>query len=127
MTTIKEQRKCPRISFENKVGYVLYDKGRKKVDHGFGRTLNLSQTGVLLKTEKILEGAFIVLVTMDIEGKQVQVKGKVVTSRYDNHSGCFLTGVEFIGPKDLQLEAIKVFVKAHLHRKHAAEGLRVVN
>jgi len=127
MAVDREKRRCPRILFENRVGYILYNQSRKKVDHGSGRTLNLSQTGVLLETEKILEGAFIILVTMDLEGKKIKVKGKVVTSRYCNDSGCFLTGVEFIGPKDEQLEAIKVFVKVHLHRKHTADSLRPVN
>ena len=122
MTFVREKRRCPRISTENRVGYVLFNNEREKVDRGTGRTLNLSQTGVLLETEKILEGAFIVLVTMDLEGKKIKVKGKVVTSRYCNDSGCFLTGVEFIGPKDEQLEAIKAFVKIYLHRKHIADA-----
>lgn len=119
MTIVKEKRKYPRISFEDRVGYVLFNNAREKIGHGFGRTINLSQAGVLLATEKILEGAFIVLVTMDLEGKKIQVKGNVVTNRYHNDSGCFLTGIKFIGSKDVQIDAIKTFVKVHSHRKHA--------
>lgn len=121
MAVAKDKRRCPRISSENRVGYVLFNHDREKVDRGTGRTLNLSQTGVLLETEKKLVGAFIVLVTMDLKGKKVKVKGKVVTSRYNTDPGCYLTGVEFIGPKDEQIEAIKVFVKIHLHKKHTAQ------
>ena len=113
-----EKRRYPRICTENKVLYVLFNESRKKIDRGIGLTLNLSQAGVLLKTEKILEGAFVVLVAMDLEGKTIKVKGKVVTSRYYNDSNCFLTGVEFIGPKDKQVEAIKAFVKTYLRQKH---------
>ena len=51
-------------------------------------------------------------------GKKVKVKGRVVTSRYVEDSSCYLTGIEFIGPKDEQLEAIIAFVKAYQHRKH---------
>lgn len=127
MEIIKERRKYPRISFENRVAYTLYNNARKKVDHGFGRTHNLSQSGVLLETEKKLEGAFIILMTIDLEGKKIQIKGKVVTSRCFDDSGCFLTGVEFLGTKEEQIEAIKAFVKTHLHRKHADSGRMSIN
>ena len=116
MTHITEKRKNPRISTGNRVAYVLFNNSREKIDRGIGYALNLSQTGVLLKTEKILEGAFIVLVTMDLEGKTIKVKGKVV--RYFWDSDCFFTGVEFIGSKDEQIEAIKAFVKNYLHKKY---------
>jgi hypothetical protein len=117
-----EKRKHPRIPFENRVTYILFNEKREKVNHGIGHTLNLSQTGVLLKTKRILEGAFVVLVTMDLAGKQIKIMGKVVASRYCNDSDFFLTGVEFIGQKDEQLEAIKAFIKIHIHRKYNPNG-----
>ncbi len=118
MAGFKDQRRCPRIDSENKVGYVLFDEKKKKVNQGSGRTRNLSQTGVLLETEAVLKGSYIILVTIDLDGKKVKVKGKVVSSRYAEASSCYLTGIEFVGPKDEQLEAIIAFVKAYQHRKH---------
>jgi c-di-GMP-binding flagellar brake protein YcgR len=126
MSTVKDQRRFPRISSENRVGYALYNELKVKIDQGTGRTLNLSQTGVLLETRKILDGAYIMLMTIDLEGKKVKVKGRVVVSRYDESSSRFLTGIEFIGPKDEQREAIVVFVKAYQHRKHQ-EAIKRVN
>jgi c-di-GMP-binding flagellar brake protein YcgR len=120
MTRITERRKYPRISTENRVAYILFNAAREKIDRGIGYALNLSQTGVLLKTEKILEGSFIVLVSLDLEGQIIKVKGKV--TRYFRDSDCFFTGVEFIGSKDEQLEAIKAFVKNYLHKKHNNRG-----
>lgn len=122
MTRVKEKRRHPRIPLENRVTYILFNEKRRKVRHGIGHTQNLSQTGVLLKTKRILEGAFVVLLTMDLEGKQIKIMGRVIVSRYCNDSGVFLTGVEFIGPKDEQLEAIKAFIKIHIHRKYKANG-----
>lgn len=121
MTEFKNKRRSPRIESENSVGYVLFDKMRVKVDQGSGRTKNLSQNGVLLETKKVLNGAYVVLVTINLDGKKVKVKGKVVTSRFDESLGCFLSGIEFIGPKDEQLEAIVAFVKAYQFRKHHAD------
>ncbi|RJP40866.1 MAG: PilZ domain-containing protein [Desulfobacteraceae bacterium] len=120
MTFVSEKRRCPRIATENRVVYILFNEELEKIDRGIGRTLNLSQTGVLLETEKKLIGTFVLLLTIDLEGKKIKVRGKVVTSRYCNDSGCFFTGVEFIGPKDEQLEAIKAFVKIYTHRKYNA-------
>ena len=114
----KDQRRCPRIESENRVGYVLYNEMRNKVDQGSGKTVNLSQTGILLQTQKPLNGAYIVLVTIDLEGNPVRVKGKVINTRYMESSGCYLTGVDFIGPKEEQLGAIVAFVKAYQRRKH---------
>jgi hypothetical protein len=115
-----EKRKYPRISTENRVAYILFNTAREKIDRGIGYALNLSQTGVLLKTEKMLGGAFIVLVALDLEGQIIKVKGKV--RRYFRDSDCFFTGVEFVGSKDEQLEAIKAFVKNYLRKKHANRG-----
>ena len=122
MIDFKEKRRFPRIESENIVGYVLYNELKKKVDQGSGRTKNLSQTGVLLETQSILKGSYIILVTINIDGKKIKAKGRVVTSRYVESSGCYLTGIEFIGPKDEQLEAIVAFVKAHQYQKHQAAG-----
>lgn len=122
MTGFIDQRRCPRIDAKNTVGYVLYDKNKRKIEQGSGCTRNLSQTGVLLETEALLKGAYIVLVTINLDGKKVKVKGRVVTSRYVEASGCYLTGIEFIGPKDEQTEAIIAFVKAYQHRKHQADA-----
>ena len=91
---------------------------KKKVDQGSGRTINLSQTGTLLETKKKLNGSYILLITIDLEGKKIKVKGKVVVSRFDESSVCYLTGIKFIGPRDAQLEAVVSFVKSYHHRKY---------
>ena len=52
---LKEKRKHPRIETINVVSYVLYDEKGTKIDMGKGRTANLSQSGVLLQTDKPLE------------------------------------------------------------------------
>jgi len=121
MTGFKDQRRFPRIESENTVGYVLYDEKKKKLEQGSGCTRNLSQTGVLLETESVLKGSYIILVTINLDGKKVKVKGRVVTSRCVEEYGCYLTGIEFIGPKDEQLEVIIAFVKAYQHQKHQAD------
>jgi c-di-GMP-binding flagellar brake protein YcgR len=116
-----EKRRHSRVNTSNMVEYALFNGQRKKIDQGIGRTLNLSQSGALLETERPLEGSYILLMTLDLEGKKVQVKGRVANTRQSEKPGYYLTGVEFIGSKDEQINAIVAFVKAYNRRKHAEQ------
>lgn len=114
----KDKRRHPRIESINTVGYVLFDKNGKKIKIGKGHTLNLSQSGILLKTKDPVQGAFVVLVTMDLKGEKIKVKGRIVHTRRDSTSAYFLTGIEFIGPEAEQHQAIVAFVKTYQYRRH---------
>lgn len=118
--TITEKRRNPRINTANIVAYTLLDVKKNVIEQGKGRTINLSQSGTLLQTEKKLKGVFIILMAIDLDGNKVQVNGKVITSRICNATGNCLTGIEFVGAKDKQLKAIIAFVKAYQRRKHIA-------
>lgn len=115
--TISERRKYPRIQTENDVGYILLNINEDVIDQGKGKTLNLSQSGTLLKTEKPLNGPFVILITFDLNGKKVKVKGGVANTRKSDEPGCYLTGIEFKGSKEEQIDAIVAFVKAYHHGK----------
>jgi len=114
----KDLRRHPRIEAINSVRYAQFDDNGKRIATGKGYTLNLSQSGTLLKTQDPILGVFVVLVTIDLDGKQVKVKGRVRHTYVDESSVYYLTGVEFMGPKNEQLQAIVSFVKAYQHKKN---------
>ena len=114
-----EKRKHPRIETFNEVDYILLDENKRKVGEGKGRTINLSQNGALLETGSPLNGTFIVLITLDLEGNKVHVKGKVAHSRASEKPGCYLSGVRFAGTKQENIQAIVTFVKTYYRRKYA--------
>lgn len=116
-----EKRRTPRIDAMNMVEYALYDEKKNKIGHGKACTVNLSQTGTLVQTKDKIDGAFIILMTIDLNGNKIKVSGKVVTSRICRETGSYLTGVEFIGPKDKQLKAVIAFVKAYQRKKYSDE------
>jgi hypothetical protein len=116
-----EKRNHPRIETQNVVKYFLYDEKGKKIDEGKGFTKNLSQSGVLLETDKPLSGLYIILMTIDLLGNKVKVKGMVAHSRKDSSADRYLSGIKFLGNEDESREAIIVFVKVYQHRKHLAE------
>ncbi len=121
-STPDERRKHPRIDTANDVEYILLDQNRERVDKGEGRTLNLSQSGTMLETKKPLNGSFIILITIDLEGKQVQVKGKVAYTRESERPGFHVTGVRFTGSRKEHVNAIVAFVKAYYRRKYSGQN-----
>ncbi|MFO7931003.1 MAG: PilZ domain-containing protein [Thermodesulfobacteriota bacterium] len=120
--SVNEKRKHPRIETENEVDYILLDTNRERVGYGKARALNLSQSGVLLETETPLEGSFVILMTLDLDGNQVQVKGRIANTRESDKPGCYLTGIRFTGSKKEHKNAIIAFVKKYTHRKHSGRN-----
>lgn len=115
---LKEQRRQPRIETINSVSYVLFDNNGKRISKGKGHTLNLSQTGIMLKTKEPIDGTYVIIATIDLEGEQIKFKGRVRHTRKDDSEKYFLTGIEFIGPKNEQRKAIVSFVRTYQYRKH---------
>jgi c-di-GMP-binding flagellar brake protein YcgR len=116
-TSFDEKRRAPRIKTLNLVGYALFNEKGKRIGQGRGHTVNLSQTGTLLETETLIQGSYIVLMTIDLDGKKIKVQGRVVRSEPTVAGEGYLTGVEFMGPREEQLEAIVAFVRAYQHNK----------
>lgn len=113
----KEQRRNPRIEAFTFVDYILFDDKGNVTDRGKGQTFNLSQNGILLKTLKPLNGVFVMLMTIDLDGKDLTVKGRLVYSTIQKTTGCYVSGIDFIGPKDQQVAAIVSFVKSYYRNK----------
>ncbi|MGM0656081.1 MAG: PilZ domain-containing protein [Thermodesulfobacteriota bacterium] len=122
---VTERRKYPRIEAENDVSYVLFNADREIIDQGKGKTLDLSQSGTLLETEKPLNGSFVILITLDLEGKRVKVQGQVANTRESDKSGSYRAGIEFVGSRDEQIRAIIAFVKVYNRRKQREHNKKV--
>lgn len=122
---LKEQRRNPRITTSNQVGYKIFSSQGERLSHGKGKAVNLSQNGALLETEAAMKGVYIMLMTIDVEGNNVYVKGRIIYSLKARASSRFLTGIEFVGPRDEQLQAITSFVRAYQRSKHKDEKNRV--
>ncbi|MCF8026830.1 MAG: PilZ domain-containing protein [Desulfobacteraceae bacterium] len=115
--TIADRRKSPRIQTENDVGYILFDDNREVTDQGSAKALDLSQNGILLETERPLNGSCIMLITLDLNGKKVKVKGRVANTRKSDTPGCHLTGIEFKGSEEQHKKAVVAFVKVYHNRR----------
>ena len=76
-----EKRKHKRVKMENRLAYISFDKHGRPLDKGMGKTLNISQGGLLMKTKAPIEAKYIGLSTFDIINEFTKIKGKVVYCR----------------------------------------------
>ena len=111
-----DRRKYPRIKLSSGVDYVCLDDKHQKIEEGKGRVLNISQGGALMETPNVINSKYIIIVTIDLEGNIIKLKGKIIHTRKSDPSGAALTGIKFLEPYDTQRDIIARFIRAHYYR-----------
>ena len=115
----KERRKYPRVPTSNIVSYVCIDARGKPIAEGMGKTVDISQGGVMLETGRPIESKYILMLTMDLKKKVVETKGRVVHSR-PNGSSTYVTGIKFEATPDEVTAVIRSLVIDY-HRRRLAQ------
>jgi len=64
--TIDSKRKDPRIPSSNLIAYVVKDQNDQGIMQGMGRTLDVSEGGILLETHVPLDPQHVVTLTIAI-------------------------------------------------------------
>ncbi len=89
------QRKFERKDSLNILDYVILGEAGNPINHGMGRTLNVSENGLLLETHDPLTKGQTLLITVGLEEDMVELKGQ--TTHVDPSSDKkFCSGIEFI-------------------------------
>jgi c-di-GMP-binding flagellar brake protein YcgR len=104
--TTKNKRKHERIRSLN-LSYLCLDEDNNIVKQGMGRTLNISETGILLETHFPIESKHTIQLTISLEEDLLDITGKAVHVRSIN-GGKYQIGIQFI---DLDKNAAKVLSK----------------
>ena len=108
--TIEEKRKHARINSLN-LSYICLDEKNKKVKQGMGRTLNVSESGILLETNFPIDSKHIVLLTIGLEEDIVDIRGKAVHSK-TNAQGLYEVGIQFMDTDNKVNKTLKKFIDA---------------
>ncbi|MEE4359183.1 MAG: PilZ domain-containing protein [Desulfococcaceae bacterium] len=104
-----EQRKNPRVDSLN-LSYVCIDENDNILMEGMGRTLNVSESGILLETHfSILPGQNISL-TLAIGEELLDIEGQVVRSTQSENSS-YQTGIEFARLDLKNFSVLKKFIR----------------
>ena len=93
---MEEKRIYPRVGTVNLISYIGVDKDGNKQSQGMGTAQNISQHGLRIETNRMIESEYISLLSNDRENNLVEIKGKVVFSR-QAQTRRFETGICFQG------------------------------
>jgi len=106
--TTENQRKHQRIQSLN-LSYVCLDENHNIVKQGMGRTLNLSESGILLETHFPIESKYLVLMTIALKEDLLEIKGKPIHAR-STETGKFEIGIEFLEPNQESIRLLENFI-----------------
>lgn len=109
--TAEERREHPRINALNLISYRCIDETHQTLAQGMGRTLNLSEDGILLETHVSVDPKHTVIMAIGLEDDLIDIKGRVVYS-VGGENERFEAGIEFIEIDEIALEVLKKYIKA---------------
>jgi c-di-GMP-binding flagellar brake protein YcgR len=120
----EEKREYPRVPISNIVSYVCIDKDGNELDQGMGKTVNISQGGILLETTRAIESDFVLLMTVDHNNKVLQTRGEVVHTR-SVESAKYFTGVRFDGDRETVIRVVKSFILDYHKQKNQVQKYHI--
>ena len=113
----RDQRKHPRVPTSNLISFKLYDDNGKLLNQSMARTLNISQSGILIETAHIMATGRISLMSAGAQDELVKIKGRVVYSR-ENGIGMYETGIRFEGSEKENIAFAEKLVRVFHHGKN---------
>jgi hypothetical protein len=116
--TTENKRKHQRIQSLN-LSYICLDENNNIIKQGMGRTLNLSESGILLETHFPIEPKYLVLLTIALENDLLEMKGKPIHSKSIG-TDKYEVGIEFLDPDQDSIRLLENFVKKDEPRKNSA-------
>ncbi|MGD8268213.1 MAG: PilZ domain-containing protein [Desulfobacterales bacterium] len=106
MTT--EKRKHSRVNALNLSHVAINDKP-EEVRQAIGRTLNVSESGILLETHFPIQSDQTVSLTIGMEEELIDLRGKVI-HLLNGETGKFEMGIQFTDVDEEGVEAIREFI-----------------
>ncbi len=108
--TSENKRKHERIESLN-LSYLCLDEDNNIVKQGMGRTLNISESGILLETHFPIEPNHTIQLTISLEEDLLDITGKLVHVR-SIEGGKYQIGVQFIDLDENATNMLQKFISA---------------
>lgn len=108
---MEEKRKYARIDSLNLLNYLYYEDNEEDANQGMGRTLNISEAGILLETHTPLQPPNKVSLTIGMKEDVVDIRGRVVYMK-QNPDGLFESGISFEGLNNGALQVLRRYITA---------------
>lgn len=107
--TTDEKRRAPRIDSHNLLSYVCHDENNLELTQGMGRTLNVSEGGILMETHIYMDPRYMMALTIAMEDDIMEIKGKITYCK-KREDGKFETGIRFIEIDEAKVKFLKQFI-----------------
>ena len=105
MKAMSKTRKSPRVAKLLFTEVTPFTEGGAQGTPSMGRTINISQGGVLMELPHTMPFEIPIHVALGIEDDVVRLKGKLA-HYHKNDDGTVEIGVEFVNPSKKELELI---------------------
>ncbi len=115
-------RKHERINSLNLLNYTCVDQKTDEIIQGMGRTLNVSQGGILLETRVPMYAYYSVALTIGLEDEMIDIDGQVIYCR-EGSKGKYESGIEFKDINETSLRILNKYIVAFReHQKKSRES-----
>ena len=109
--TNEEKRKHSRIDSLNLLNYLFSDESGGGTTQGMGRTLNVSESGILLETYAPIDVNSIISLTIGFEEDVVDIKGRIIYTK-ENDRKMNESGIEFFDIDNASRAILKKYIAA---------------
>lgn len=119
--TTENKRRHSRVDSLNLLSYSCTDDTGQVVIQGMGRTLNVSQGGILLETHVQIDSSYTILLTIGLQEELIDINGQVVRSipgKDDNYE----SGIKFHEMDEAALQLLNKYIKA-FHEEFGSDPL----
>ena len=107
---INERRHHTRITALNLISYTCIDETQGIVAQGMGRTLNVSEDGILLETHVTIDPKYTIELAIGLEDELINIKGRIIYSS-PGKGEKYEAGIEFSEINDSTTEVLKKYIK----------------
>ncbi|MEA2115457.1 MAG: PilZ domain-containing protein [Thermodesulfobacteriota bacterium] len=105
-----ERRHYIRPESLNLLDYLVVDDQGRQGDYSMGRTLNVSNGGILMETHIPLPQGQRVMVTLGLKDELIDIMGRIVYTTFN--AGRHQNGIEFFHVSDADQRILDHYIKA---------------
>ena len=108
---MNEKRKHSRVESIYLLNYVNLDENNDELMQGMGRTINVSESGIMLETHIPFKENDTVDVVVGLKDDMVTIRGKVIFTR-STETGRFQSGIQFLTIDEPSLGTLRRYIDA---------------
>ena len=107
---INEKRQHHRVNALNLISYSCIDATQSVVAQGMGRTLNVSEDGILLETHVSIDPEYTIELAIGLEDELINIKGSIIFTRPGKDEK-YQTGIEFVDTDNATTEILIKYIR----------------